>query len=88
MSLHQDQQCGGKILHIILLSETAAGIDLFILTNVIELYYFISLETLGMGLPHLLIITIMSYTAVDLRGNGGTIVENAESVETLGIQNR
>ena len=61
---------------------------IFILTNVIELYYFISLETIGMGLPHLLIITIMSYTAVDLRGNGGTIVENAESVETLGIQNR
>ena len=85
MSLHQDQQCGGKILHIILLSETAAGI---ILTDVIELYHFISLETIGMGLPHLLIITIMSYTAVDLRGNGGTIVENAESVETLGIQNR
>ena len=86
MSLHQDQQCGGKILHIILLSETAAFT--FILTNVIELYYFISLETLGMGLPHLLIITIMSYTAVDLRGNGGTIVENAESVETRGIQSR
>ena len=41
-----------------------------------------------MDLPHLLIITIMSYTAVDLRDNGGTIVENAESVETLGIQNR
>lgn len=53
-----------------------------------SLSYFISLKTKGMDLPHLLIITIMSYTAVDLRGNGGTTVENAESVETLGIQNR
>ena len=61
---------------------------IFIVTDVIELYYFISFETKGMDLPHLLIITIMSYTAVDLRGNGGTTVENAESVETLGIQNR
>ena len=54
----------------------------------LNLLFHFNYQTIGMDLPHLLIITIMSYTAVDLQGNGGTIVENAEFVETLGIQNR